>query len=69
MITFSQRTFWDCVRAMWPPYRKQRKEEIEAAIKYLVEHPEAPCIVGNSYIPDGYGGKDNILQSIIGRYN
>ncbi len=68
MITFSQRTFWDCVLNMWPPYRKRRQEEIRDAIKYLVEHPETPCIVGNSYIPNGYGGKDNLLGSLFGPY-
>lgn len=49
-ITLKEKLF-----RLWPPYARKQDAETREAIKWLVEHPEAPCIIGNSYIPNGYG--------------
>lgn len=42
-------------RWLFPRYRRARQEEMRWTIRWLVEHPEEPCIVGDKYIPNGFG--------------
>lgn len=56
MISFKKITIRERVLCLlWPPYRRKMDAKTEAAIKFLVEHPEAPCQIGGTFIPDGYG--------------
>lgn len=55
MISFQPMSFVDRILYFWPPRRKQINAETKAAIKYLIEHPGSPCVVGNHFIPHGYG--------------
>lgn len=56
MMTFRKRKLKQKILYfIWPAYRRQKDAETKAAIKWLIEHPEAPCIIGDSYIPNGYG--------------
>jgi hypothetical protein len=40
---------------LWPPYRRRRDAELREAIERLVADPSLPCMVGDRYIPNGYG--------------
>lgn len=62
MISFQQQSFCDWCLNLWPPRRKRKETEQRAAIKHLVEHPEEPCIIGSTFIPDGYGDIEGALQ-------
>lgn len=55
MICFERRIFGEAIRRLWPPYRREQDRRTYEAIKFLVENPRAPCIVGGVLIPDGYG--------------
>ena len=56
MMVFTERTFMDSIRRLWPPYRHEQDRRTYDAIRFLCEHPEAPCVVGGVLIPNGYGG-------------
>lgn len=56
MMTFGPMRLWERIKcALLPTYRKQVDTERRAAIRWLVEHPEAPCVIGGVYVPNGYG--------------
>jgi len=56
MVSFGRGTFIDRVKyRLIPSYRKKADAETKAAIKWLIEHPEAPCSVDGHLIPSGYG--------------
>lgn len=56
MIAFTERTIFERIKyALLPAYRRKRDEETKAAITKLLNDPDLPCIVGNHYIPNGYG--------------
>jgi len=56
MLCFTQRTFMDSIKRLWPAYRREQDRRTYEAIRYLVEHPDAPCKIGGVLIHDGYGG-------------
>lgn len=55
MISFCRLTLIERIRMLWPPYRRQKEAEMGEAIRWLVDHPEAPCVIGDTFIPNGYG--------------
>ena len=56
MISFERSTFIDRMKYyLIPSYRKKVDAEMKAAIKWLILHPEAPCMVDGHLIPNGYG--------------
>lgn len=57
MIAFRQMTFKERLLRLWPPHRKRMDAELRASIKWLIDHPEAPCIVESTFVPNGYGGE------------
>jgi len=61
MIELKSVSLLDRILNLWPPRRKRKKAELWTAIKYLVEHPEAPCRIGQVYIPNGCGSADYLL--------
>lgn len=62
MFAFRQRTIWESIRyRISPSYRAMQDAETKAAIKELCDHPEAPCIIGDRLIPNGYGGTTDWL--------
>ncbi len=62
MISFQKQSFYDWCLNLWLPRRKRKKAEQLAAIKYLVEHPEEPCIIGCTFIPNGHGDIQGVLK-------
>ncbi len=65
MISFQPMSVVDRIFYLWPSRRKRVNAETKAAIKYLIEHPEAPCMVGNHFIPHGYGDM-SICKALFG---
>jgi hypothetical protein len=63
------RRFRDYILRLWPAYRKRQDEETKAAIKWLCEHPEAPCIIGNSIILNAGEGamSQDQIEAVTGR--
>ncbi len=57
MFAFRPVTFREHLFRLWPPYRRRTDAELRKVIRYLVDHPEEPCIVGDTFIPDGYETK------------
>lgn len=62
VVIGSRRTVIDRIKRWWPPYRIKQDEETLAAIKYLCEHPEAPCVMNGHLIPHGYGEQKKLSQ-------
>jgi len=56
IISFRTPTILERFKELWPPYRKKVKMDIDAALKYLVRHPETPCCIAGEYISNGYRG-------------
>jgi hypothetical protein len=49
-------SFWGRLRARFDrPYREAWERNLDAGIRYLVEHPEAPCEIEGVGIPNGFG--------------
>lgn len=57
--TFRRRTLKERLLRLWPSYRRKQDAELKAGLKYLMDHPEAPCIVGDTFIPDGLGSRES----------
>lgn len=56
MIGLRRRTIWESILyRVWKPYRKREDRERLETIRWLVEHPAAPCVIDGHYIPNGYG--------------
>ena len=56
IISFERGSFIERMKyRLIPSYRRKVNAETKAAIRWLLEHPEAPCIVDGYYIPNGYG--------------
>lgn len=55
MITFKEMSLAERIKRLWPSYRRRRDAEMKEAIRYLVKHPEAPCVIGTTFIAHGYG--------------
>ena len=56
MISFKRLSYFDHFKRMWPPYRRRKDAELKEAIRYLVQHPEAPCMINDiGIIPNGFG--------------
>ncbi len=53
MIKLSKRTIKDRIFRLWPAYRRKQDAETREAIKWLVEHPDAPCMIGDELILKG----------------
>jgi hypothetical protein len=64
MMIFKRQGLLEKILEVWPPYRKKNQEKTRAAIKWLMEHPEAPCIIGTTLIKDGYGNKGGKREPI-----
>jgi hypothetical protein len=45
MIGFRPMTLWERIKYLRPSYRKRKDAETYTAIKWLVDHPEAPCAI------------------------
>lgn len=58
VISFEKGSFIERIKyRFWPSYRRKVDAKTRETIKWLVAHPEAPCMIGEHYIPNGYGGK------------
>ena len=58
MITFKRMSGWQGILNWLLPWRAYRRQQrLEAAIVYLVEHPEEPCSLDGVIVPDGYGSQ------------
>ena len=55
MITLRQQTFVEWLCSFYPPYRRRMDAERRETIRWLIEHPEAPCVIGDKFILNGYG--------------
>ena len=55
MMIFQSMTLPEKIKCLWPPYRRAREARTKAAIRWLVEHPEAECTIDGHYIPNGFG--------------
>jgi hypothetical protein len=67
MIRFGCDTFWNRLKyRLIPSYRCKRDVETKAGIKWLIDHPEVPCLVGNTLIPNGYGNQDSLSKQLFG---
>ena len=67
MISFQRRSLWKTI--LWfcsARYRANEKAETKAAIKWLVEHPEAECMIGDTYVPNGYGQPQSLCKTLFG---
>ena len=63
MVELKRLSVWERLLCRFSKKRRQRHDDAtREAIRWLVEHPEAPCMIGGTVIPDGYGtggpGKD-----------
>lgn len=58
MMTLRKYTIKERLFRLWPAYRRRMDAETKAAIKWLVEHPEAPCKIGETFIPNGFGDRN-----------
>jgi hypothetical protein len=55
-VVFKRVGFWGRLRARFDRrYREAWRRNLDAGIRYLVEHPEAPCEIDGVVILDGYG--------------
>jgi len=66
MIVFKKRSLVSSILNLWPPNKKRENENTKAAIKYLIDHPETPCVVGDYFIPNGYGKNESISMLLFG---
>jgi hypothetical protein len=65
MITFARRSLWDSIKYRFSStYRAKADAELRQSIRWLVEHPEAPCAVEGYVVPNGYG--DGLQKQIFG---
>ena len=55
MIAFKSIGLFEMILRFWPPYKRQQDVLTKKMLRYLVEHPEAPCMIDDTYIPNGYG--------------
>jgi hypothetical protein len=56
MISFKQMNLWEKVAIrLFPACRRKYEHELREAIEYLVRHPEVPCTIDGTVIPNGYG--------------
>jgi hypothetical protein len=55
MIAFHRASIWQRLVRLWPARRRQQDADMAAAIAYLVDNPDAPCVVEGQLIPHGYG--------------
>ena len=65
MIEFKSMSLLDHILNLWPPRRKRKNAELWTAIEYLVEHPEASCKIGQTYIPNGHGLSQSWIESFF----
>ena len=66
MISFQRVSLFGRILNLWPPRKKRLHMEMWVAIKYLVDHPEAPCIIENTFVPNGYGNNDGLCKTLFG---
>jgi hypothetical protein len=58
MISFKEMNLWEKLLIRLFPARRQKYEhELREAIEYLMRHPEIPCAIEGTVIPNGLGGK------------
>lgn len=56
MISFSRRGIFESIKYwLLPSYRKRCDDALRERIKYLMDHPEEPCMVEGNLVPNGYG--------------
>ena len=56
MITLSKGTLIHVIKyKLSQSYRNKIDANTRESIKWLIEHPDAPCDIGGVIIPNGYG--------------
>ena len=60
MIAFERISFVERLMMLWPPYRKKKDQELEDAIRFLVENPMESCFIEGHYIPNGHGNSRGV---------
>lgn len=55
IYSFERISLLERLKRLSPAYRRKKEQEAKEAIRWLVEHPEAPCFVNGVPVPDGYG--------------
>lgn len=59
MISFKEMNLWEKLLIRLSPSRRRKYEqELRKAIEYLMRHPEAPCSIDGTVIPNGFGKID-----------
>jgi hypothetical protein len=57
MISFKEMNLWEKLLIRLIPARRRKYEkELREAMVYLMDHPEAPCAIDGTVIPNGFGG-------------
>jgi hypothetical protein len=57
MISFKEMSLWEKLAIrLFPARRRKYEKELREAIEYLMDHPEAPCAIEGTVIPNGFGG-------------
>jgi hypothetical protein len=55
---FKEMNLWEKLAIrLFPGRRRKYEQDLKRAIEYLVNHPEAPCVIEGEVIPDGFGGR------------
>ncbi len=54
MFSFQPMSIVGRILYLWPSRRKRIDAETRETIKFLIEHPEVPCVIGNHFVPNGY---------------
>jgi plasmid stabilization system protein ParE len=58
VISFKEMNLWQkFLIRVFPSRRRKYEKEIREAIEYLMDHPEAPCAIDGTVIPNGFGRK------------
>jgi hypothetical protein len=66
VISIGIPSLFDRLLNLWPPLRRRKDAELREAIRFLCEHPEAPCVIGGRFIPNGYGGGPSLFSYEVG---
>jgi hypothetical protein len=66
MISFQRASLFDSILNLWPSRKKRLQVEMRATIKYLVDHPDVPCMIENIFVPHGYGNNDCLCKTLYG---
>ena len=70
MIGLKRITPWQAfIKRVFPARRRKCEAGLREAMRWLMEHPEAPCAIDGVVIPNGYGsrGDAGLWESLIGK--